>query len=71
MAHSSAGTSRGGASSSGNNARNNERMTLNDVMRAPSTNAPEVMVLDTMHDNKSREDVLNPQEDLWLSSADG
>jgi hypothetical protein len=46
-------------------------MTLNDVMRAPSTNAPEVMVLDTMHDNKSREDVLNPQEDLWLSSADG
>jgi hypothetical protein len=48
-----------------------ERMTLDDVMRAPSTQAPAVVVLDTTHDEKNRKDVLNPREDLWLSTVDG
>lgn len=71
MADSPIGTNSGGASSSGNNAGDHERMTLDDVMRAPSTNRPGVVVLDSTHDNKNRKDVLNPREDLWLSSADG
>lgn len=71
MACSAAGTSRGGASYSTNNAVSSERMTLGDVMRGPSTNAPEVVVLNTTHEEKNRNDALNPQEDLWLSSADG
>ncbi|KAI1780002.1 hypothetical protein F4818DRAFT_161723 [Hypoxylon cercidicola] len=48
-------------------------MTLNDAMRAPSTNPPGVVVLDTMHGEGHRDvaETLDPKEDLWLSSADG
>lgn len=39
-------------------------MTLDAVMRAPSTNVPEVVVLDSMHEDKGRKEILSPQEDL-------
>lgn len=45
--------------------------TLDEVMRAPSTNTPDVIVLETAPGNRSVEDELDPEEDLWLSSADG
>ncbi|ORY62209.1 uncharacterized protein BCR38DRAFT_346643 [Pseudomassariella vexata] len=45
--------------------------TLDEVMRAPSTNVPEIVVLDSTHEEKNRKASLNPNEDLWLSSADG
>lgn len=40
-------------------------------MRAPSTTAPEVVVLDSTYEEKKRKETLNPKEDLWISSADG
>ncbi|KAL7629322.1 hypothetical protein AAE478_000842 [Parahypoxylon ruwenzoriense] len=46
-------------------------MTLGDVMRAPSINHPDVVVLDTMYREEDRIETLDPKEDLWLSSADG
>lgn len=47
-------------------------MTLGDAMRAPSINPPGVVVLDTMHgEGDDAAEVLDPKEDLWLSSADG
>ncbi|KAI1208799.1 uncharacterized protein F4807DRAFT_134326 [Annulohypoxylon truncatum] len=45
-------------------------MTLGDAMRAPSANPP-VVVLDSMHRAGDREEVIDPKEDLWLTSADG
>ncbi|KAF3015532.1 hypothetical protein E8E14_001266 [Neopestalotiopsis sp. 37M] len=71
MAGDSAGASQTGASSSGNQAADSPRRTLDDVMRSPSTNPPGVVVLDSVHTEKSRKNSLNPREDLWLSSADG
>ncbi|KAI2467731.1 hypothetical protein F4781DRAFT_433099 [Annulohypoxylon bovei var. microspora] len=45
--------------------------TLGDAMRAPSVNAPGVVVLDTMHHVGERDEAIDPKEDLWLTSADG
>ena len=46
-------------------------MTLGDSMRAPSVNPPGVVVLDTLHHVGDRDEVVDPKEDLWLTSADG
>ena len=45
--------------------------TLDHVMRAPSSLLPEVVVLDSMPEGLDRKEVLDPKEDLWLSTADG
>ncbi|ROV99898.1 hypothetical protein VMCG_06243 [Cytospora schulzeri] len=46
--------------------------TLRDVMRAPSTNTPDVVVLDSIPSGLNHKEVsLDPREDLWLSTADG
>ena len=44
--------------------------TLGDAMKAPSIKAPEIVVLDSMPETE-KQNPLNPEEDLWLSSADG
>lgn len=44
--------------------------TLGDVVRAPS-NAPDVVVLDRVPDGLDVQEVLDPKEDLWLTTADG
>ncbi|KAI1448001.1 hypothetical protein F5Y02DRAFT_431816 [Annulohypoxylon stygium] len=46
-------------------------MTLGDVTRAPSVIPPPVVVLDSMHQAGQRDEVIDPKEDLWLTSADG
>lgn len=71
MARSSASANPAGASSPRSDPSGRARMTLDDVMRAPSTNVPGVVVLDSTHAETDRKDVLNPREDLWLSSVDG
>ncbi|KAL3423720.1 hypothetical protein PVAG01_05467 [Phlyctema vagabunda] len=43
---------------------------LDAAMRAPSTNVPDVVVLDYISHVKHKE-VVDPREDLWLSSIDG
>ena len=45
--------------------------TLGDVMRAPSITPPDVVVLDSLPETPVRKDVLDPNEDLWLSTVDG
>lgn len=46
--------------------------TLRDIMRAPSTNTPDVVVLDRIPSGLDHKEVsLDPREDLWLSTADG
>lgn len=71
MASSSAVIDGGGEGFSENNAVHSKEMTLDDVMRAPSTHTPDVVVLDTTHEDETPKDTLNLREDLWLSSADG
>lgn len=45
--------------------------TLSEVMRAPS-NPPGVVVLDRLPDGlEEKEIILDPKEDLWLTTADG
>ncbi|KAK1754946.1 hypothetical protein QBC47DRAFT_301732 [Echria macrotheca] len=44
--------------------------TLADVMRAPSM-LPPVVVLDGVPAETTRKEILDPKEDLWLSTADG
>ncbi|KAK3397612.1 hypothetical protein B0T20DRAFT_438724 [Sordaria brevicollis] len=49
-------------------------LTLGDVIREPGSRAPDVMVLESMPEesnSRNREAILNPKEDLWLSTADG
>lgn len=45
--------------------------TLDDVMREPSTRLPDVVVVDSVPEELERREVLNPKEDLWLSTSDG
>ncbi|RYP34975.1 hypothetical protein DL767_004052 [Monosporascus sp. MG133] len=40
-------------------------------MRAPAVIAPDVVVLDSTHEERERKTSLNLKEDLWLTSADG
>jgi len=52
--------------------RNGHRdRTLEDVMREPSSTLPDVLVLESMPEGLDRKEVLDPKEDLWLSTADG
>ena len=61
-----------GSSSAGNEQRRaSTSRTLADVMREPSTTTPGVMVLDSLPEIAGRKDVLDPKEDLWLSTVDG
>ncbi|KAI2614539.1 uncharacterized protein GGS25DRAFT_55445 [Hypoxylon fragiforme] len=55
----------------GSSRLNSRLMTLGDAMRAPSINPPGVVVLDSLHFERDREEAVDPKEDLWLSSADG
>lgn len=52
------------------NHQSQRNRTLDDVMRAPSTTLPAVIVLDGLPE-VTRKEVLDPKEDLWLSTADG
>ncbi|KUI66113.1 hypothetical protein VM1G_01639 [Cytospora mali] len=40
-------------------------------MRTSSTNTPDVVVLDRIPSDLNHKEVLDPREDLWLSTADG
>ena len=40
-------------------------------MRAPSATLPDVIVLESLPEGLDRKEVLNPKEDLWLTTADG
>ncbi|KAJ0121331.1 hypothetical protein J7T55_008495 [Diaporthe amygdali] len=40
-------------------------------MRAPSVNTPDIVVLDILPDDLDRKEVLDPSQDLWLSTSDG
>jgi hypothetical protein len=40
-------------------------------MRAPSVNTPGIVVLDILPDDLDRKEVLDPSQDLWLSTSDG
>ncbi|EMR62114.1 hypothetical protein UCREL1_10950 [Eutypa lata UCREL1] len=71
MASSSTTTANGGEGSSTSLASSTTATTLDDVMRAPAATAPDVVVLDTTHEEKERKRSLDPKEDLWLTSADG
>lgn len=44
--------------------------TLGDVMRDPSR-IPEVVVLDRLPNGLNPKEILDPKEDLWLTTADG
>ncbi|KAK1832885.1 hypothetical protein QBC39DRAFT_64893 [Podospora conica] len=59
-----------GETTSSSSSRGRDR-TLDDVMRDPSTILPGVVVLESMPEGVSRKEVLDPKEDLWLSTADG
>lgn len=49
---------------------NPSEATLGDAMRAPSK-TPDVVVLDRIPDGLDTTEVLDPKEDLWLTTADG
>jgi len=40
-------------------------------MRAPSTNVPDVVVLDSVDADEKPKVVMNLKKDLWLSTVDG
>jgi hypothetical protein len=61
----------GEGSSSSAGTRRRAFGTLSGVMREPSTTLPDVVVLDSMPDGLERREVLDPKEDLWLSTSDG
>ncbi|KAK3941566.1 hypothetical protein QBC46DRAFT_100806 [Diplogelasinospora grovesii] len=68
-AQANSGESSGEGSNSAAARRENTR-TLDDVVREPSR-LPDVVVLDAMPEGLEREEILDPKEDLWLSTADG
>jgi hypothetical protein len=59
------------SSSSASRRHGQQGQTLHDVMRAPSSTLPDVVVLDSLPEGLNRKEVLDPKEDLWLSTADG
>ncbi|OIW34855.1 hypothetical protein CONLIGDRAFT_27761 [Coniochaeta ligniaria NRRL 30616] len=61
----------GEASSSSTEAGHQIPRTLEDVMRDPSSNLPDVIVLESLPEGIDRKAVLDPKEDLWLTTADG
>lgn len=44
---------------------------LDAAMRAPSTTAPDVVVLSFVDEDKKVKEVADPKKDLWISSVDG
>jgi hypothetical protein len=46
-------------------------MSLDAAMRAPSTNAPDVVVLSFLDEDVKVKEVADPKKDLWVSSIDG
>ncbi|KAL2262330.1 hypothetical protein VTK26DRAFT_1716 [Humicola hyalothermophila] len=56
--------------SSSRRSRASSSRTLNDAMREPSTTVPDVVVLESLPEESPTE-VLDPKEDLWLSTVDG
>ncbi|KAH8905447.1 hypothetical protein BR93DRAFT_970237 [Coniochaeta sp. PMI_546] len=60
-----------GSSSSSTEAGHRAPRTLEDVMRAPSSTLPDVIVLESLPEGIDRKEVLDPKEDLWLTTADG
>ena len=65
------GRGEGSSSTSAEQRRASTSRTLDDVMREPSRTVPDVVVLDSLPDTAGRKDVLDPKEDLWLSTVDG
>ncbi|KAG6363369.1 hypothetical protein INS49_008467 [Diaporthe citri] len=59
------------ASSSRTNGEGSSQRTLGEAMRAPSVNTPGIVVLDILPDDLDRKEVLDPSQDLWLSTSDG
>ncbi|KAG8165295.1 hypothetical protein KVR01_005570 [Diaporthe batatas] len=59
------------ASSSRANGEGSSQRTLGETMRAPSVNPPGIVVLDILPDDLDRKEVLDPSQDLWLSTSDG
>lgn len=59
------------ASSSRANGEGSSQRTLGEAMRAPSVNTPGIVVLDILPDDLDRKEVLDPSQDLWLSTSDG
>lgn len=57
-------------SATSSSSRSRDR-TLDDVMRGPSATLPGVVVLESMPEGLSRKEVLDPKQDLWLSTVDG
>jgi hypothetical protein len=52
-------------------ARMRGETSLDAAMRAPSTQAPDVVVLDFVNEEKVVREDADPKKDLWLSTADG
>lgn len=69
MATSAGSTRRTNANANSNG--NGEGRSLDDVMRAPSTNIPDVVVLDVVDVQEKPKVFVDPQRDLWLSTVDG
>ncbi|KAK0618146.1 hypothetical protein B0T17DRAFT_325208 [Bombardia bombarda] len=73
--HGGSGSGSGERGSSSSNAAGGggrqHPQTLDHVMRAPSTTLPDVVVLNSPPEETERKEVLDPKEDLWLSTADG
>lgn len=59
------------ASSSRANGEGSSQRTLGEAMRAPSVNTPDIVVLDALPNDLDRKEVLDPSQDLWLSTSDG
>jgi hypothetical protein len=50
---------------------NSGESSLDAAMRAPSTQQPDVVVLDSVDEEPKARDTSDPKKDLWLSTSDG
>lgn len=50
---------------------NRGETSLDAAMRAPSTTAPDVVVLSFLDEDVKIKEVADPKKDLWVSSIDG
>ncbi|KAJ4296014.1 hypothetical protein N0V88_004716 [Collariella sp. IMI 366227] len=60
-----------GPSSSARRPSASTTRTLDDVMREPSATVPDVVVLESLPEDSTPKDTIDPKEDLWLSTVDG
>ena len=44
---------------------------LHQAMVEPSTRSPDIVVLDSVDEDKKFKEVADPKKDLWLSTVDG